>query len=155
MVQRVPKRNLRTGFIAENNGTMRIIQRLTSPSGRVRTVSRRCGKGCNNVNTNKILPGTYTKRKTANYYPPTKCSMKKVSGAKTKTGRKCVGNGRSTENQIAARRAYNRAFRGVKTKSPPKKKTASPPKKKTASPPLRRGGRVRKERDFYGNFVRY
>ena len=83
-----------------------------------------------------IHKGTYKKRKTANYYPPTKCSMKKVNGAKTKTGRKCVGNGRSTANQIAARRAYNRKAAKKSPSPSPKKKSASP--KKAASPKMAR-----------------
>lgn len=55
--------------------------------------------------------------------------MKKVKGAKTKTGRKCVGEGQTTENQIAARRAYDRKFirwyrRGAKGKNPAKQAAA-------------------------------
>lgn len=148
MAPRVIKRDLKPGFISEADGKMRVIRRIKSPSGRVRVVSKRCGKKCNITYNSKIHTGTYKKRTTKNYYPKTKCSMKKVPGAKTKTGRKCVGNGRSTANQIAARRAYNRK---AANKSPsPSPKKASP--KKEAPPTMmsrfanvvRRGGRVRK-----------
>ena len=151
MAPRVIKRNLKPGFISEPDGKMRVIRRIKSPSGRVRVVSKRCGKKCNITFNSKIHTGTYKKRTTPNYYPPTKCSMQKVSGAKTKTGRKCVGEGRSTANQIAARRAYNR--KAAKKSPSPKKKSPSP-KKKSPSPQkgvmarfanvVRRTGRVRK-----------
>jgi hypothetical protein len=52
----------------------------------------------------------YKKRVTPSYYKKTKCSMKEVEDAGTKTGRKCVGKGQSTKNQIAARRAYDKVF---------------------------------------------
>ena len=138
MAPKVIKRNLKPGFISEPDGKMRVIRRIKSPSGRVRVVSKRCGKKCNITYNSKIHTGTYKKRTTANYYPPTKCSMKKVNGAKTKTGRKCVGNGRTTKQQIAARRAYNRKA-AKKSPSPSPKKANSP--KKAASPRRpRRGG---------------
>lgn len=150
MAPRVIKRNLKGfGFIEEADGTMRVIRKVKSPTGKVRVVSKRCGKKCPPITFNSLIhKGTYKKRTTKNYYPKTKCSMKKVPGAKTKTGRKCDGKGRSTANQIAARRAYNRK---ATNKSPsPSPKKASP--KKEAPPTMmsrfanvvRRGGRVRK-----------
>ena len=152
MAPRVIKRDLKPGFISEADGKMRVIRRIKSPSGRVRVVSKRCGKKCNITYNSKIHTGTYKKRTTANYYPATKCSMRKVNGAKTKTGRKCVGNGRSTKNQIAARRAYNR--KGAK-KSPSPKKANSP--KKAAAPQgmmARFASRVRKAPVRFGEWVK-
>ena len=161
MAPRVIKRNLKGfGFIEEADGTMRVIRKVKSPTGKVRVVSKRCGKKCPPITFNSLIhKGTYKKRATKNYYPPTKCSMKKVSGAKTKTGRKCVGSGRSTANQIAARRAYNRKA-AKKSPSPSPKKANSPKKaaspKKANSPKnaqgmmarftniMRRGGRARR-----------
>ena len=133
MAPRVIKRNLKPGFIKEADGTMRVIRKIESPTGRVRVVSKRCGKKCNIKNNSKIHTGTYKKRTTANYYPETKCSMLVVPNAKTKTGRKCVGNGRSTAAQIAARRAYNRKA-AKKSPSPSPKKKSPSPKKKSPSP---------------------
>ena len=128
MAPKVIKRNLNGfGFIEEADGTMRVIRKVKSPTGKVRVVSKRCGKKCPPITFNSLIhTSTYKKRKTANYYPPTKCSMKKVNGAKTKTGRKCVGNGRSTANQIAARRAYNRKAAKKSPSPSPKKKSPSP-----------------------------
>ena len=140
MAPRVIKRNLKGfGFIEEADGTMRVIRKVKSPSGRVRVVSKRCGKKCPPITFNSLIhKGTYKKRTTANYYPTTKCTMKKVNGAKTKTGRKCIPGGRSTAAQIAARRKYNRKA-AKKSPSPSPKKAVSP--KKAASPRRpRRGG---------------
>jgi len=135
MAPRVIKRNLKGyGFIEEADGTMRVIRKVKSPTGRVRVVSKRCGKKCPPITFNSLIhKGTYKKRKTANYYPPTKCSMQKVPGAKTKTGRKCIPGGRSTAAQIAARRAYNRKA-AKKSPSPSPKKKSPSPKKKSPSP---------------------
>ena len=148
MAPRVIKRNLKGfGFIEEADGKMRVIRKVKSPTGRVRVVSKRCGKKCPPITFNSLIhKGTYKKRKTANYYPPTKCSMEKVSGAKTKTGRKCVGNGRSTENQIAARRAYNRKAAKKSPSPSPKKKSPSPQKGVMArfANVVRRTGRARR-----------
>ena len=47
MAPRVIKRNLNGfGFIEEADGTMRVIRKVKSPTGRVRVVSKRCGKKC-------------------------------------------------------------------------------------------------------------
>ena len=158
MAPRVIKRNLKPGFISEPDGKMRVIRRIKSPSGRVRVVSKRCGKKCNITYNSKIHTGTYKKRKTANYYPPTKCSMQKVNGAKTKTGRKCVGNGRSTENQIAARRAYNRKAAKKSPSPSPKKKSPSPSPQKGVmarfANVVRRTGRVRKAPNKLGEWAK-
>ena len=154
MAPRVIKRNLKGyGFIEEADGTMRVIRKVKSPTGRVRVVSKRCGKKCPPITFNSLIhTGTYKKRKTANYYPPTKCSMKKVPGAKTKTGRKCIkGKGRSTEEQIAARRAYNR--KAAKSPSPSPKKAASP-KKKSPSPKAASPRRPRRGGVFTGKYTK-
>jgi len=105
--------------------TFRITRRVKSTTGKTRVVSRRCaGLECFLAALMEITK-QYTKRDTPSYYKKTKCSMKKVRGAGTKTGRKCVGKGQTTENQIAARRAYDKKFirwyrKGAKGKNPAK-----------------------------------
>lgn len=116
----------------------RVVRRMQSTTGKMRTVSRRCaGFECLLAALMEITK-EHTKRRTPSYYKPTKCSMKEVPGANTKTGRKCVGKGQSTKTQIAARRAYDKKFipwyrKGADEKNPAQKAAAyyAAAKKKT------------------------
>lgn len=107
----------------------RIFRKVKSTTGKTRVVSRRCvGTECM-VAVLMEITRVYKKRVTPSYYKETKCSMKKVRGAGTKTGRKCVGKGQTTENQIAARRAYDKKFirwyrKGAKGDNPAKQAAA-------------------------------
>jgi len=107
--------------------TCRITNRVKSTTGRHRIVSRRCeGLECFLA----ALMNTYSqhfKKKTDDYYKPTSCTMQKVPGATTKTGRKCVPGGRTSEQQIEARRKYDKKFipwyrAGAKGQNPAYKK---------------------------------
>ncbi|AUT19148.1 hypothetical protein DSLPV1_177 [Dishui lake phycodnavirus 1] len=123
----------------KNRPVSRIVRKVKSKTGKTRVVSRRCRGEVECIlaalmNITKL----YEKRRTPNYYKDTKCSMKKVRGAKTKTGRKCVGKGQTTETQIAARRAYDKKFirwyrKGMKGSNPAKQAAAyyAATKKKT------------------------
>lgn len=107
--------------------TFRITRRVKSRTGKTRIVSRRCeGTECFLAALMEVYTQHF-KRDSKSYYKPTSCTMKKVAGATTKTGRKCVPGGRTSEEQIKARRKYDKKFipwyrAGAKGQNPAYKK---------------------------------